>query len=94
MVPVTILNIIAGNITIILPNNAHLKEQFLAIIALLKEHSMVNPLLFLTFVHAVDSQDDEWDREYLAHVDGEGGFEGFLNLLGVFDEEAEGEDVG
>ena len=44
--------------------------------------------------HAVDADDDEGDGEDLSHVDGQRGFEGFLNLLGVLDEEAEGEDVG
>ena len=48
---------------------------------------------FLGSYHAIDAKDDEGDREDLAHVDGEWGFEGFLNLLGVLDEEAEGEDV-
>ena len=43
--------------------------------------------------HAIDAKDDEGDREDLAHVEGEGGLEGFLDLLGVFDEEAEGEDI-
>ncbi len=44
--------------------------------------------------HAVDADNDEGDGENLSHVNGQGGFEGFLNLLGVLDEEAEGEDVG
>lgn len=71
-----------------------MKEQFLAIIALLKEQLPVIPLLFPTFVHTPDSQDDEGDGEDLAHVDWERGLEGLLDLLGVFDEEAEGEDIG
>ena len=52
-------------------------------------------LLFLfCFYHAIDTQDDEGYREDLAHVEWERGFEGFLHFLGVFDEEAEGEDIG
>ena len=50
-------------------------------------------LLFLGSYHAIDTEDDEGDGEDLAHIKWEGGFEGFLNLLGIFDEEAEGEDI-
>ncbi len=49
--------------------------------------------LFLCSDHAIGSQEDEGDREYLSHIDGERCFEGFLYLLGVFDEESEGEDI-
>ena len=42
----------------------------------------------------IDADDDEGNGENLSHVDGQRGLEGFLNLLGVLDEEAEGEDVG
>ena len=50
--------------------------------------------LFLSFYHTIDTNDDEWYREYLSHIEWERGFEGFLNLLRVLNEEAEGEDVG
>ena len=43
--------------------------------------------------HTKDTEDNEGDGEDLPHVDGEGGLEGFLDLLGVLDEEAEGEDI-
>ena len=59
---------------------------------------MINECILLLFLfssyHAIDTQDDEGDAENLAHIDGEGGFEGFLNFLGVFDKESEGEDIG
>jgi len=59
---------------------------------------MINECILLLFLfssyHAIDTQDDEWDAKDLSHIDGKGSFEGFLNLLGVFDEEAEGEDIG
>ena len=50
-------------------------------------------LNFLGFYHAIDPKDDEGNRKDLSHVEWERGFEGFLDLLGVFDEEAEGEDI-
>ena len=43
--------------------------------------------------HADDTNDNEWNREYLSHINGQRSFEGFLYFLGVFDEEAEREDV-
>jgi hypothetical protein len=43
--------------------------------------------------HADNTNDNEGDGEYLSHVDGQRGLEGFLYFLGVFDEEAEREDV-
>ena len=56
--------------------------------------SRVNPcLFFLCFYHAINAKYDEGNRKNLSHVDGERCLEGFLYLLGVFDEEAEGEDV-
>ena len=48
---------------------------------------------FLGLNHAIDTNDDERNRQNLAHVDGERGLEGFLDLLGVLYEEAEGEDI-
>lgn len=44
--------------------------------------------------HAIGSQQDEGDAQYLAHVDGHGGFPCFLHLFGVFDEETGREDGG
>ena len=44
--------------------------------------------------HAPDAEDDERNGENLSHVDGQRGLEGFLYLLGVLNEEAEGEDIG
>ena len=44
-------------------------------------------------MHTPDSKDDEGNRENLSHVEWERGLEGFLDLLGVFDEKAEGEDI-
>ena len=44
--------------------------------------------------HTVDSEYDKGNRKYLSHVEWERGFEGFLNFLGVFDEESESEDIG
>ncbi len=44
--------------------------------------------------HADHSDNNEWNREYLSHINGQRGLKGFLNLLGVLDEEAEGEDIG
>ena len=49
--------------------------------------------LFLCPYHTIDTKDDEGNRKYLSHIDRQRGLEGFLNLLGVFDEEAEGEDI-
>ena len=49
---------------------------------------------FLGPYHTVDTEDDEWNTEDLSHVEWESGLEGFLDLLGVLDEEAEGEDIG
>ena len=43
--------------------------------------------------HAADTNDDEGDREDLTHVERQRGLEGFLDLLGVLDEETEGEDI-
>ena len=43
--------------------------------------------------HAPGTENNEWYREYLSHVEWERGLECFLYLLGVFDEEAEGEDI-
>ncbi len=43
--------------------------------------------------HAVYAKDDEWDGEDLSHIEWECGLERFLHFLGVFDEEAEGEDI-
>ena len=43
--------------------------------------------------HAPGSEDNEWYGEYLSHVEWERGFEGFLNLFRVFDEETESEDI-
>ena len=40
--------------------------------------------------HAVDTYDDEGDGEDLSHIDGQRSLEGFLDLLGVLDEEGEG----
>ena len=50
-------------------------------------------LFLLGLNHTIRSQNDEWDRENLTHIDWERCFEGFLYLLGVFDEEAEGENI-
>ena len=44
--------------------------------------------------HAIDTEDDEGDGEQLAHVEKHVSLPGFLHVLGVFDEEAEGEDIG
>ena len=44
--------------------------------------------------HAPDAEDDEGNGENLSHVNGQRGLEGFLYLLSVLNEEAEGEDVG
>ena len=49
---------------------------------------------FLGSYHTIDTNDDEWNTEDLSHVEWESGLEGFLNFLGVLDEEAEGEDIG
>ena len=49
--------------------------------------------LFLGSYHAIGSKDDKWYRKYLSHIEWERGFEGFLNLLRVLNEEAEGEDI-
>ena len=43
--------------------------------------------------HTDDSNDDKGDAQYLSHIYGQRGFEGFLNLLGVFNEEAECKDI-
>ena len=48
---------------------------------------------FLGSHHTIAAEDDEGDGENLAHVEWEGGLEGFLDFLGVLDEEAEGEDI-
>ena len=48
---------------------------------------------FLGPYHAISAEYYERNTEYLSHVEWERGFEGFLDLLGVFDEEAEGEDI-
>ena len=44
--------------------------------------------------HAPYADDDEGNGEYLSHIDGQRGLEGFLDFLGILDEEAEGEDIG
>ena len=44
--------------------------------------------------HAIDTNDDKRYRENLSHIEWERGLEGFLNLLGVLNEEAEGKDIG
>ena len=56
--------------------------------------TLLYTLHFLRPYHAVHADDDEGNGENLSHVDGQGGLEGFLNLLGVLNEEAEGEDIG
>ena len=43
--------------------------------------------------HAIDTNDDKRYRENLSHIEWEGGLEGFLDLLGVLDKEAESEDI-
>ena len=44
--------------------------------------------------HAEDADGDEGDGEELAHVEWHGRLEVHLDVLGVLDEEAEGEDEG
>ena len=44
--------------------------------------------------HTIDTNDDKGNRKDLTHVEWESGLEGFLDLLGVLDKEAEGEDIG
>lgn len=44
--------------------------------------------------HAPHTNNDEGDGKDLSHINGECGLESFLNLFGIFDEEAEGEDIG
>ena len=48
--------------------------------------------LLPAFVGEVASDEDEWDWEQLAHVEEHALLEAFLYLLGVLDEETEGED--
>ena len=48
--------------------------------------------LLPTSVGEVASDEDEWDWEYLTHVEEHALFKAFLHFLGVFYEEAEGED--
>ena len=48
---------------------------------------------FLGPYHAISAEYYERNTEYLSHVEWERGFEGFLNLLCVFDEETESEDI-
>ena len=47
----------------------------------------------LRLYHAVDTDNDEGDGENLAHIYWQRRLKGFLDLLGVLYEEAEGEDV-
>jgi hypothetical protein len=51
-------------------------------------------LVFLGSYHAIGAEYDKWYRKNLSHINGQRSFKGFLNLLGVLDEEAEGEDIG
>ena len=48
---------------------------------------------FLFPEHADKSDNDKGYGEYLSHIKGQGSFESLLYLFGVFDEEAEGEDI-
>ena len=58
-----------------------------------QESETISLCLFFGSYHAIDSKYDKRNRKDLSHVEWERGFEGFLDLLGVFDEEAEGEDI-
>jgi len=44
--------------------------------------------------YAPNANEDERNAQYLSHVHRQTGLEGYLNLLRIFDEEAEGEDEG
>ena len=49
---------------------------------------------FLCPQHTIGTDEDEGDGEQLTHVEKHVGLPGFLHVLGVFNEEAEGEDIG
>ena len=49
---------------------------------------------FLGPYHTIDTNNDEGNRKNLSHIEWESGLEGFLDLLGVLDKEADGEDLG
>ena len=51
-------------------------------------------MMLLFSEHTNHSNENERNRQDLSHIKGEGGLKGFLDLLGVLDEEAEGEDIG
>ena len=42
--------------------------------------------------HRPKADGDEWDAQYLSHVDGQAGLEGLLYFFGVFYQKAESED--
>ena len=46
------------------------------------------------FQHTINPDDDERNGEQLAHIEQHVSFPGFLHILGILDEEAEGEDQG
>ena len=66
-----------------------LQSQFFG----LENQKVLSPDCFLpAFVGEISSDEDEWYWEQLAHVEEHALLEAFLHFLGVFDEEAEGED--
>ena len=44
--------------------------------------------------HTSHTDDDKGNGENLSHIEWQACLKGFLYLLGVFDEEAEGKDIG
>ena len=48
------------------------------------------PLAFSA--HAIDTNGDEGEREYLTHIEGHTAFKVYLDVLGIFDKESECED--
>ena len=58
-----------------------------------QESETISLCLFFGSYHAIDSKYDKGNRKNLSHIEWERGFEGFLHLLGVLNEEAEGEDI-
>lgn len=59
----------------------------------LKSLSLSEFLHPLTTNHAANTDDYEWDAEQLTHIEEHASLECLLNVFGVFDEEAGGEDI-
>ena len=69
------------------------QKRCIALLYSLELYSRVSLFSFEGSQHAVHAEDDKRDGEYLTHIDGQRCLEGFLYLLGVLDEETEGEDI-